>query len=610
MKTRIILALPLILLLWPWGVNPFAQFTSIIVLTDAQEQYPLGLHLELLEDKNREWTIDDVTSPEIASLFTPSQESTPGFGFTNSAYWVRFRVSNEATTDTDWVLLYDSIAFYIDAYFPSANGEGYVVTKTGSALPFETRNIPVGAFAFYLPIAPGESETFYLRFISEGSLLLPLSIVEESGFSENALQKQVINGILYGILVTLTLYNFMLFVVLKDRSYLLYVLFFISLLFAMMSLDGFAAQYLWPGLGPWAATTTRLFFVLATTFALLFATTFLHTSNYVPRLHRVMLWLATANLALAGLMYIWFRETALVQAFLLVASCIILIIAGVFVWQRGYAPARYFLLGWSGIVFGFVIFFLTLADLLPVAEATNYVFRVGLAILALVLSFGLAARINLYRQERMEAQLAISSQRARIAQDLHDSVTQSLYSANLFAEAGRETLEASDVQGASHYFSRIAQTTQQALREMRLFLYELRPHDVVEDGLVNALQQRIDAVEKRTGMEARLYLDGPISFPQAVEGQLYRITQEALNNVLKHSQATIVTVHLRDSDSTIGLEIIDDGCGFDLGEAKSSGGMGLQTMRARATQINGRISIHTAPGQGTSVKVQVEKHDA
>ena len=106
----------------------------------------------------------------------------------------------------------------------------------------------------------------------------------------------------------------------------------------------------------------------------------------------------------------------------------------------------------------------------------------GVLVPAAVLSFGLANRINIYRQEKDAAQLAITQQRIHIAQDLHDSVTQSLYSANLFAEAGREIAEAGDVQSASHYFRRIGATTQQALKEMRLFLYELRPPDVVEFG--------------------------------------------------------------------------------------------------------------------------------
>lgn len=608
MKSGIICTIAIIMPLL-WGSRVLAQPENAVVLTDQQEQYSLGLHLELLEDPNEEWTIDDVTSPDVASRFVPSSEAVPSFGFTDSAYWVRFQVRNDAGGDTDWILLYESLAFHIDAYFRSSNDEGFDVIETGTILPFETRDIPTGQFAFRLPVTPGESETIYLRFASEGTLILPLRILEETTFYEQVQQQEVTHGILYGILFILVVYNFILSAVLKDGSYLFYVLFFSATLLAVMALDGFAAQYLWPGLGFLAATSTRLFFVLATIFALLFAMSFLHTREYAPRLNVVMSALVIANLAVLGLMYVWFGETGLVQALLLIVSCITMIVAGTAIWRKGYTPARYYLLGWVGIVFGFVVFFLTLANIVPFAEMTNLIFRVGLIVLALVWSIAIASRINLYRQEKIEAQLAVSEQRAAIAQDLHDSVTQSLYSANLFAEAGRETLEAGDEQGASHYFKRIGQTTQQALKEMRLFLYELRPPDVVETGLVDALQQRIDAVEKRSGVEARLLLDGFASFSPEVSDQYYRIAQEALNNVLKHAEADKVTVYLRDHDGIAVLEIVDNGRGFDLPESERSGGMGLGTMRERAKRIGGQFVINTAPGQGTSVKVEVAKND-
>ena len=98
-----------------------AQSHEGLVLRDPQRQYPVGLHMEILEDKDKQWTIEDVTSPAIAAQFTPSSEETPGFGFTDSAYWVRFEARNETDSGTDWLLLYDSVSFYIDYYGTSIN---------------------------------------------------------------------------------------------------------------------------------------------------------------------------------------------------------------------------------------------------------------------------------------------------------------------------------------------------------------------------------------------------------------------------------------------------------------------------------------------------------
>jgi|GEM_PF-1656507 len=595
------------------GMQTIAQSVHDIVLTDGQEVYPLGLHLEILEDKEKEWTIDDVISPEISAKFEPSQEETPGFGFTDSAYWVRFQVRNEANADVDWLILYDSIAFNIDYYYPiDSNEEVFEVVNTGTTLPFETRDIPNKLFAFRLPLAPQETKTIYMRFSSEGSLILSLKILDDLTFSQQSLQEYITISILYGILIIIGVYHFIFFITLRDYSYLLFVLFISSILIAVMALDGFAAQYLWPNQGGlFTAAAPRIFTTLSVAIALLFSTAYLRTHEYTFRLHKVMIGLAAFLILFVGLLFIWFIETGFIHAVLALIGSIMMIIAGVMVWRKGYEPARFFLFAWFVVLVALILFSLSLIDFIPTTGLSGLVnsnlLRIGLVILAITLSFGLSYRINLYRQERLAAQLALSRQRVEIAQDLHDSVTQSLYSANLFAEAGRETLEMGDVSGAGHYFNRIGQTTLQALKEMRLFLYELRPPDVAAIGLVDAIQKRLDAVEMRSGTEVRLLLAGSPSFTPEISDQFYRIAQEALNNVLKHAQADHVTVYLRSEEGMMDLEIVDDGCGFDLEQA-GNGGMGLRTMQERAETINGRFTIHSQPGEGTSVKVEVGNH--
>ncbi|NCF69939.1 MAG: histidine kinase, partial [Chloroflexi bacterium] len=102
-------------------------------------------------------------------------------------------------------------------------------------------------------------------------------------------------------------------------------------------------------------------------------------------------------------------------------------------------------------------------------------------------------------------------------------------------------------------------------------------------------------------------LDGDIHCEDEIADQYYRIAQEALNNVLKHAQADEVTVYLRAENGIMGLEVADNGRGFDLAEARKSGGLGLKTMQERSDQINGEFEITTAPNQGTKVMVQVKQ---
>jgi signal transduction histidine kinase len=202
-------------------------------------------------------------------------------------------------------------------------------------------------------------------------------------------------------------------------------------------------------------------------------------------------------------------------------------------------------------------------------------------------------------------QAAVLEERHRLARELHDSVTQSLYSATLMAETGQLATGAGDMDVVGNCLARLGDVTQQALKEMRLLIYELRPPELEQEGLIGALQQRLDAVEARAGTEARLLTQGEIELDVSQEEALYRIALEALNNILKHASATAVTVRVFAEGQSVCLEVADDGRGFAPQAVADKGGMGLVTMRERAERMGGRLTIQSAPGEGTEVRVEV-----
>lgn len=209
---------------------------------------------------------------------------------------------------------------------------------------------------------------------------------------------------------------------------------------------------------------------------------------------------------------------------------------------------------------------------------------------------------RLYERSRA---LAVVEERNRLARELHDSVTQSLYGLVAFAGAGQEVIRAGDGKRAREYLTRIEDAAQKALKEMRLLLYELRPPMLEKEGLVGALQQRLNAVESRAGLQVRLLVDGEIDLPASLEDGLYRIAQEALNNALQHAAATSVTVRLQRDAEGLELEVEDDGVGFDVVAAADRGGLGLASMRERAQALGSQLDIRSQPGAGTTVKVRV-----
>lgn len=226
---------------------------------------------------------------------------------------------------------------------------------------------------------------------------------------------------------------------------------------------------------------------------------------------------------------------------------------------------------------------------------------------ALATSFGSQAALAIENaQLRIHAeQAAVLQERGRLARDLHDSVTQSLYSLTLLAEAARRLADAGHLSEVEDAIGRLGEIGQQALQEMRLLVYELRPLVLRREGLVRALSQRLETVERRAGLEAQLMVDGALNLAPALEEQLYHVIQEALNNALKHAHATAVTVRIRVLDEELWVEVRDNGIGFDPERVRSEGGIGLTSMRERVEKLGGALAIRSSLEEGTQIIVSL-----
>ncbi len=189
------------------------------------------------------------------------------------------------------------------------------------------------------------------------------------------------------------------------------------------------------------------------------------------------------------------------------------------------------------------------------------------------------------------------------ARELHDAVSQSLYSLVLYARSGRDAFEDGDQVKLEESLVQVELNSQAALREMRLLLYQLRSWSLEEGGFAGALRSRLDLVERRSGIRTDVSIDETIQVPIQIELELFRMVTEALNNALKHSSASHVSVVLKSGDSSIIMMVEDNGKGFD--PALISAGMGLQNLRDRTALLGGNFGLTSAPGKGTSIRVEI-----
>lgn len=239
------------------------------------------------------------------------------------------------------------------------------------------------------------------------------------------------------------------------------------------------------------------------------------------------------------------------------------------------------------------------ADWPRVAQTLSHL---DLCVRRLVARFGQLYSEAVRRQLEEERQrTAVMEERQRLARELHDSVTQSLYSIGLMVEAAAERLAEGYPDRAAGYLRELGETAREALRDMRLLIFQLHPPILEKEGLTGAIQSRLEAVEARGGLETELRVDGDERLPLEIEEEIYRIAHEALNNVLKHAGARRVAVTLRLRPGDVALEVADDGVGFDPRLAWESGGLGLSGMRERALRLGGRLEVESAPGKGARV---------
>jgi len=205
-------------------------------------------------------------------------------------------------------------------------------------------------------------------------------------------------------------------------------------------------------------------------------------------------------------------------------------------------------------------------------------------------------------EEQRERLLAME-ERQRLARELHDSVSQALYGISLGTHTAL-TLFDSDRAKVLEALNYVLSLTQAGLTEMRSLIFELRPESLAIEGLVVALGKHAAALRARHGIEVELALCDEPDVPLPVKEAIYRIAQEALQNAVKHARSERLDVRLSCEAESIGLEVCDNGVGFDP-QASYPGHLGLRSMRERASSVGGTLEIESVPGCGTRIRAHV-----
>jgi len=382
-------------------------------LPGAEGRVALGMHVDVLEDAGGRLGLEDVRNAAHAARFAPADADPINFGYTRSAWWLRFSLPGSAPPGEELLL---EIAFpsidRIEFYVPEAQPGGetrYWAHVAGDTFPWDAREVRHRNHVFRFPAPPTAGEhTYYLRAVSQGVLTMPLTLWRPGAFAEHDRNAQLVLGLFYGLALALVLYNLMLFFAVRDRVYLYYVLYASAFGTFLFGFDGLAYQYLWPQ-SVWAANhVLALALSLTLMFGAQFSRTFLDARRIVPRADLVMRAVVGAGALLAVFSATgWVLDYGGVLRAISVlgfGAAAVATYAAVRALVLGYRPARYFLLAWAALL-GFIAFgTLRNFTLVPTNFVTIYGLHIGFALDVLLLSFALGDRINLLRRERVTAE--------------------------------------------------------------------------------------------------------------------------------------------------------------------------------------------------------------
>jgi len=364
----------------------------------------LSPHLQIYEDSSGALSLEQIMAPEVQGKFIPNPDTDAevNFGYSRSAYWMKFSLINDGQSGDGWLLhlaypLVDEVALY----WRGVKGPVQAV-HTGDGRPFAERPLVHRDFVFPLDLPRGETCEFFLRIKTDGDTSFPLTILPRGAFQTEEQHALLLMGIYYGLTLSMCLFNLWLFFSVRDRVYLYYVLWTLSYMVIQATMNGIAYQYLWPGSPWWESKVMPSTMGLAVVGMTVFTLEFMKRSS--P--HRFLRW-ALKGCGAAGFLFmlgslLMPNQLALkVTSALFQVSIVVILMTAVIGWLSGFRPARLFTLGWISMLLGLFIGTSRTWGWLPINFWTMYGNQIGSAIEVVLLSLALTDRVRAIDRERV-----------------------------------------------------------------------------------------------------------------------------------------------------------------------------------------------------------------
>ena len=535
------------------------------------------------------------------------------FGPVNGYYWLTLTLKNTSRKSQDLYLQIRQPHIYRMIFYQVRDDSIVSLSETGIHYNFYQRPSPHRYFDFPIHCDGGESFTILLMVHQINSLTLPIYLSTEEEVQENIYNQNLIWGYWFGFLSFCALFAFIASIILRKSVFLWYFLYIFSAALYGFTEQGYGFQFFFPG---WADVEAPVIVQLGAyvfIFLIKFSQGLLDTRKHLFTVHRILnglfyfvLALILAAYVMPGIMFTYSTIVLPVVNVVMLSGLALLAFSGIKTFFTNRIIAVFYLIAYTTLVaastysilnYGFGV----MQYVGPNPVLIAYFFEAMLLSVALVILF---RQIQMERT-RLVVELAdqqknmyqqyidgIEKERSRIAGELHDDVGSRLsHLKRLLQTHSEESL-------------RTAEQVEQLIKDVRQLSHDLSPPLALVTGLEPLLEKLIADTRRASGLDIKFQVYNlKEGLTPAQIQQAYRIVQEALNNIIKHAEATRVDVQLFEHPTEIDIIIEDNGKGFDVTNTKDR--FGLDQMRIRTESLGGRIEINSHPGKGTHILVQI-----
>lgn len=380
-----------------------------ITLHEVNKEYQIGKSLQIIVDENKNITFEEIKSGKLDGNFKKSEVDVPNYAYLDANFWFKIILNDESSKESRWYL--ESSRTQIDTikvYFENEDGN-FIEYASGDLYPYDSRIIKHKDFVFPIPKTENGKQTIYVWCKGNFSKQFPFTIIEERTFAEASHKTDLTMGILFGVFIAMVIYNLLLFFSLRSLTYLYYVLYMGSFLLAMMALTGYGYEMLFNYWLRFANISNMFFIALTVLFASQFTRRFLSVKKYSKLFHYALFApeIYSIFLIIISLTGIW------VDGFVLFASksaaycgligVLVFLPTGIGIYRKGSRPAYFYLVAWTALFIGVIIYVLKNNAILPQNTFTDMSIIIGAVAEAILLSLGMADRIKTLEKEQRAA---------------------------------------------------------------------------------------------------------------------------------------------------------------------------------------------------------------